>query len=179
MDESMMIDHILDLYRRGMLTPEEAEARLYGLVSFPPECTPPLPSHMIVPERQVTHTYNGCDTCVIGFRCINDDGLSRDPDPAGKTFTLANDLGLKAVITMHNADLGEGYIEGYTARIRKDPGIRILYADDGHITGLGITAYWDDDLPAYRSFPLWQDYFSWLKETARRRSEYIRKIYLS
>ena len=179
MDKSMMIDHSLDMYRRGMLTLEEAEARLYGLVSFPPECTPPLPEDIIVPERQVTHTYNNCDTCVIGFRCISDGGLSRDPAPAGKTFTLENDLGLKAVITMHDTVLGEGYIEGYTARIRKNPGIRILYADDGHITGLGITAYWDDDLPAFQAFPLWQDYFSWLKETARRRSEYIRKIYLS
>ncbi len=173
-----MIKRIVRLYREGLLPEEEAESRLLELVTLPPEPDPPMPEGMIVPARRVTHTYHGLDTCVIGFNCISDGGLSADPAPAGKTFELTNDLGLKAVITMTDRCRGEGFIEGYTARKRKDPGINVLYDGDSRITALGINSCWDDDLPAFLAFPLWQDYFSRCRETDRKRRAYIRKTFL-
>lgn len=94
----------------------------------------PLPEGIIAPDKHWTHTYSGGCTYVIGYNCVDDGGLLSEAEPIGKTYTLKNDLGLKAVVTITEdrrkqdrgsmdyddyCPLGEylsdGYIEGYTA----------------------------------------------------------------
>lgn len=163
----------------------------------PPEYFSPRPDDMPVPDRIQIHPYSAA--CVYGthFNCTDDGGLLTEKNPVGKTFTLRNDVGLKAVLTIredrrqtdrdgmdfdemvYTSDhklivakaefLAEGCIEGYTACSRKDKRDILI-----RLTDLGSKVYWlaywqsPDDLQAHMAYPLWQDYF---RRTARKEAQ--------
>lgn len=158
---------------------------------------PSYAEQIVVPDRVPIHGYNSA--CVTGthFNCVDDGGLLADENPTGKTFTLTNDLGLKAVLTIkedrrredrNGMDmdelvwptekglvilkaefLAEGYIEGYTARERKEnPEVLIRLKEGG--TRIWWLAYWEDryDQRSAGEYPMWQDYYRWLDEQRAR-----------
>ena len=163
-------------------------AESYGLTD---EFFSPLPDHIVSPERELVHVWKYVTAYSILFRCIDDNGLFRDPSPAGKSFVLKNDLGLHAILTIkedrRNTDcsgldfdelvtetdkgivvrkaefLAYGSIEGYTSPDRSgDPDI-LIRIRNGKICRM---AYYEspDDARVFAAFPLWQDYFRAVSE---------------
>ena len=137
------------------------------------------------PENRVTHVYSKSSTMVVEYNCVDDGGLVNDDAPIGKTFTLVNDIGLRAAVKIvekreppfnlfecdkdNYAPLGrylaKGFIEGYTVfgeEVPDDkiPGIVIRMDENGEIVKLGIFPYTEADSAAFYSFPLWQEYFA-------------------
>lgn len=142
----------------------------------------PIPEGIVRPTKHNTHSYNKVSTWVIDFNCINDGGLLAEEKPIGKTFTLINDLGLKAVVTIkedrrdQNCNaldrdqfwplgiyLAEGYVEGYTAieQERNYPDIVIRASIENEKVQINMLGIMMDaiDQKAYYQFPLWQEYF--------------------
>ncbi len=167
---------------------------------------PEYPENMAVPDRVPVHTYHS--SCVMGthFNCVDDGGLVSDESPVGKTFTLENDLGLRAVLTVredrrnkdrHGLDfdemvcpaeegmlvlkaefLAEGYIDGYTSHVRKhNPEVLIRLADGGK------KVFWlayredGDDWKAYREHPLWHDYYCHLDRQEDKTEKVLEKLW--
>ena len=149
----------------------------------------PMPEGIIAPDKHWKHAYNDGCTYVIGYNCVDDNGLLSEEDPVGKTYTLKNDMGLKAIVKIiedrrkqdrTNIDcddfsplgeyLAEGYIEGYTAIERSYPKIVIRTDGKGTITHLGTFECWKDS-NAFCQYPLWQEYFEWcsMKENLKRK----------
>lgn len=163
--------------------------RLMQAFRIPPEYFVPLPDDTPIP--QIRCRPSGGESCVnsaLSFECVDDGGLLSCKEPCGKTFTLKNELGLKAVITikekfpeakeiLHNrasADYrGEGYVEGYTEMSfqREDPSLYIQLWR-GKIDGI-IVFISNVDNYAYHQYPMWQDYFSYL---ASRQAIFIKVV---
>ncbi|MBO4819055.1 MAG: hypothetical protein J5528_02845 [Firmicutes bacterium] len=170
--------------------------KLMSQYSLSPEYFEPVPSEIAKPERSFVHGWHGSAAYGVPFRCKDDGGLPASEDPVGKTYTLVNDRGLKAVITVRedrrNGDvkgldfdervtntagglivrlaqfLGEGYIEGYTSKDRKGtPDIIVRLDDKGKVNWLAYYSS-EDDEREYESFPLWQEYFRWSLYKAAR-----------
>ena len=182
------------LVRRGAeKTPASTEEkrlaiRLMKGLHIQPDHLEPAPGDIIVPNKHYLHSWNCCSACGIGFCCVDDGGLTEDPDPVGKTFLLKSDLGLTAELTVKEdrrgtdrlgrdfdestvkaAFLAEGYIEGFTAKSERcDASVLIRLYPEG---GVNYLAYYEyaDDLDAFYKFPLWKDYFDWRAVKAERR----------
>lgn len=131
----------------------------------PPEYFSPRPDDMPVPNMVQIHPYSAACIYGIHFTCTDDGGLLTEKKPVGKTFTLTNDIGLKAVLTIREdrrqgdrngmdfdemvyiSDhklkvakaefLAEGCIEGYTACDRK--GKRNILI---RLSEMGTKVYW-------------------------------------
>lgn len=122
------------------------------------------------PGNRVTHVYSKSSTMVVEYNCVDDGGLVNDDAPIGKTFTLVNDIGLRAAVKIvekreppfnlfecdkdNYAPLGrylaKGFIEGYTVfgeEVPDDkiPGIVIRMDENGEIVKLGIFPYTEAD----------------------------------
>lgn len=153
--------------------------RLMQAFHIPPEYHTPIPDNIPLPHTRV-HPSGGdlCVSTTISFKCEADGGLLECDAPCGKTFTLKNNLGLEAVITikevfsepkeiLHNrafADYrGEGYIEGYTEMNfqRRNPELYIRL-EDGKVDRM-IAFLSNEDWHVYNRFPMWQDYFHWMQ----------------
>lgn len=157
-------------FARGMLGEDELRQRIRDVICrfslLPPEEPPP---HIVCPCKHYTHVYHDCATVSVDFSCA-------DKIPAApKELLLRNELGLAAVIrgAVTAADgrslSGEGTIEGYTAAAgRTFPRLVLDIDTAGRVCRIGYT---EDaaDAAAFRSFPLWQDYFAWLETAEKER----------
>ena len=167
-----------DLMTRFLVTPDYFE---------------PYPDDKSSPNVVPIHQYRDSGVYGIRFNCIDDGGLLADESPVGKTYTLMNDMGQEAVLTIkedrrgidrNDLDfdeivtateqglivvkaefLAEGFIEGYTAREREQNAeVLIRLKDRG--TKIYWLAYWQDsnDSKAFFEYPMWQDWFGWCEE---------------
>lgn len=134
----------------------------------------PIPEDIIAPYLNWMHTYSDNSLYQIIFYCIDDGGLLEEENPVGKTYTLINKLGLKAVLTitevrkiqkedsrsLYGKYLSTGYVEGYTAIEREYPEVGIEIDKDGSI--LAFHTYLDrKDMSVFNNYPLWQNYLAW------------------
>jgi hypothetical protein len=195
------------LYDRGERPAREAAAedrRLFFILAeafrLPPAFFEPLPEDVPAPGRDYVHGWREDVTWSVPFLCREDGGLLTDEAPVGKRFTLTDERGLKAALTVwedrRQTDrsgmdfdelvcasgdglrvrmaefLAEGCIEGYTAgERRRKPEVLIRMDAHGRINRL---AYWEgpEDREAFETFPLWQAYFR-LAEEKRKRNEAV------
>ena len=207
LDERITDKGSLDIMRRAKLyglgaSAPETEASLPDRTEFfrlidafhvPPAYFQPAPADMIQPTVQYTHTYANGEKCLIQFHCADDGGLSKDPDPAGKSYVLTNAYGLKAHVCVEEVRprekqtmeldiddyvpkaryLGSGTIEGYTAgRVRP---MTIRTGEDEKIARLG-TCLDINDLNAYYAYPLWRAYFAWQGDKERLVRRHCREM---
>lgn len=163
----------------------------------------PPPKEIIFPRSHGVHMYHSEGVYSLEFSCADDGWLLSDPDPVGKTFVLTDDMGIRAEITVKEDRrgtersgmdidelvystgkgnlvnlaefLGEGYIEGYTAKEeRAKPDIIIRTDPSGKV--IRRLAYWEDvnDRQAFMEYPLWQEAFRWEEERNKRREEILK-----
>ena len=111
---------------------------------------------------------------------VDDGGLSGDPDPAGKTFTIRGEFGIEVRITVScrqeptgripvPAWIGVGSITHLTAaENRTDPTIRLS------LTGQrGAIVNWQEDekdREAYEADPLWEPLREWTRQMEDKRA---------
>ena len=140
---------------------------------------------MTAPENEWAHGYGPCAAYFIRYTCRDDGGLLSDLSPVGKTFTLTDHYGLKAVLTItkvrsfrywkepdYDAEyilshpesfpvgieyLAEGSIEGYTEVPRTNSTEIRVYVRRGKIEDISYYEYLKDYC-AFCEFPLWQPY---------------------
>ena len=115
---------------------------------------------------------------VIWFSLTDDGGFAHAEDPVGRTFTLTDDLGLRAEISVlrqvpEEANRGNnvfeakysgvGTIEGYTSE-------RSRRIDISGLRGSRVS-FWlsvgNDDLEAFNAFPMWEEYHRYVREKDR------------
>ena len=125
---------------------------------------------------------------VVTFKLVDDGGLSTDPDPIGKTFTLVDDLGLKAEIEINRETPEEnnrcdnrmpskydaiGTIEGYTST-RK----RKIYVSEikRQVVGFYVCDVHNDDLDVLNSLPLWKEFNEHIAEKRKLCDEHIKTL---
>ena len=207
LDERITDKASLDLMRRAKIyglgasapeteasPPDRAEFfRLIDAFHVPLAYFQPAPADMIQPSVQYTHTYAAGVKCLIRFHCTDDGGLSKDPDPAGKSYVLTNAHGLKAHVCVQEVRprekqtmepdiddympkaryLGSGTIEGYTAGSVRPMTIRT--GEGGKIVSLG-TCLDINDLNVYSAFPLWRAYFAWQDDKERLIRRHCREM---
>ena len=203
--------HVPWLFVTGRESGEAPEAdrkayyRLMRAFHVGPEFFEPVPEGMPVPDVVQVHYYNQAGIYGTHFRCVDDGGLLADEAPAGKTFVLKNELGLRAVVTIREDRRGtdrsgmdddevvcalkggaavrkaeflaEGYIEGYTAKEeRYRPDILIRLGEGG--TRVNWLAYWADakDERAAGEYPLWRDYHCWRQERCKIQDRIARSL---
>ncbi len=186
---------------------EDQKLVMYMMLQYclAPEFFEPEPEDITDPGRVYAHGWHNGTAYGITFRCVDDGGLLTDEDTAGKSYRLVNDLGLEAVITVkedrRNTErrgldfdelieasengmqvmlahfLAEGYIEGYTAKERKEnPDIIIRLNGKGKVYRLAYYASPEDE-KVYKDFPLWQDHFKWSDEKAVRDKEILSVLF--
>ncbi|MCR5720507.1 MAG: hypothetical protein K6F84_08075 [Lachnospiraceae bacterium] len=149
---------------------------------IPYEYFQPMPVTTLKPDKTLIKTEKGISSYAIGFNCINDNGLTQDPNPVGKSFVLTNDLGIKAYVhilekrtpgenTQTDYDnqsplgafLAKGIIEGYTSEDDEFQTVVIRTYPNGTISQLCIKEYEGIPSDAFKKYSLWQDYFNWIK----------------
>lgn len=137
------------------------------------------------------HRYLGYGNGIAGvviFHLVDDGGLSTDPDPVGKTFTLVDESGVKAEIDIVRETPEEnnrcnnrmtskydavGTIEGYTsARKRK---IYVSEIEQQEI-GFYVCGVDNDDLEVLYSFPLWKEFNEHVAEKRRICNKHIETL---
>ena len=124
---------------------------------------------------------------VVTFKLIDDGGLSTDPDPIGKTFTLVDDLGLKAVIEIIRKTPEEdnrcdnrmeskydaiGTIEGYTSTRKR----KIYVSEIDRQVGFYVCDVHNDDLDVLHSLPLWKEFNEYIAEKRKICDEHIETL---
>lgn len=166
-----------------------------------PEFFSPIPNNIVRPNKIYLHGWHKVNGYGIHYYCIDDGGLLLDPNPIGKTFRLRNDIGNEAVLTVkedrrfeqtekhfdfdedilcflgHKADfLAEGYIEGYTAKERKENPDVLIRIQNGKVFWL---SYLEDtsDLEAYYEYPLWQDYLQACKDLWEKKKKILSEFF--
>ncbi len=159
--------------------------RLMDTYLVPIEYFKPIPDHCIRPNRHFNMYGTGISGSVV-FSLTDDGGLASDTQPVGKTFTLTDELGLKAVVKILRmataednnnnrfvaAYIGEGTIEGYTSA-------RVRSISISRIRGRTVFFYLcieNDDLKVYYDCPLWQEYHSFNAERLRTCDKHIQAL---
>lgn len=144
-------------------------------MQFSTEYFQPFPESSVKPRMRISWYADGpCG--MIGFPFVEDGGLFQAHSPVGKTFTLIDDLGLQAVMTVEhivtereracnnriNAQfLATGMVEGYTSpRLRK---VHISFPGSKQRIWFDIGLD-REDLQIYYSLPLWAEYHAWEQE---------------
>ncbi len=180
--------------------------RLMETLHLPPEYFAPIADGVPAPDIVPIHLYHSAAVYGTRFRCVDDGGLLADGAPLGKTFTLENDMGLKArlrikedrrrgdrngmdfdelvcssekdLVVVKAEFLSEGCIEGYTAKeSRTKPEVLIRLKDGG--SQVFWLAYWADanDMAAHTAHPLWQAYHRCCAEKQRRQDEILAALF--
>ena len=137
------------------------------------------------------HRYLLYGTGMVGsvtFELADDGGLSTDPDPIGKTFTLVDDLGLKAEIEIIRETPEEnnrcnnrfeskydavGTIEGYTSTRKRT--INVSEIRRG-VVYLYVCDVDNDDLDVLHSLPLWKEFNEHMAEKGKICDEHMEKL---
>ena len=132
--------------------------RLMSAFDIPAEYFLPPYDDVIFDERKPDH-FPGC--WIIYSHWTDNDNLSHDPSPIGKTFTFTSNLKLNAVVNItdlkeeygYRTFTGNGAIEGYTTDQKKE--IKISIGQDLKIKAIAYQESSEDWL-VHSNFPLWQ-----------------------
>ena len=150
--------------------------RLMDAYCILPSYFKPIPDSCIRPKHQLKMYGTGM-TGTVRFDLADDGGMYSCDSPIGKTFTLTDEYGLRAIILIertgkkdeiHNLMdpqyVGRGTIEGYTS---SRPREIFISEREGNTVWFWIHVG-NDDYDVLHHFPLWEHYNEYVADWQKR-----------